>query len=403
MGRLPLPLNSHGSIAVHEMAPKHWRARCRFRDAIGQVSSIERWGASKTAAQRKLTEEINARRGLRIEKLRPHHRFRVAVDLWDRDLADRLRRDDIAATSVDRYRYAMGTASGLLGELRLSELSPGALDMAFADMAAAGRSAASRRIVREVVDQVLDLCVRHGVLVANPMKSLPRITDRRRKAPRALTAEQRRRLFAWLDGDETAAQRLARRRDLPDIIRLMIGTGTRIGEVMALRWSDVDLEGRPFGAGSSTVLLPSVTVSGNVVRVSRVGVVRHLGKTADSLREVPIPASVAEVLRARRPPDADPDEPVFPAVGRGGLTYREPRTVMRHIVDARAELGWPWLTSHVFRKTAATILHEAGVSDLSLGEHIGHRDRSSLLNLYLGSPDVDPRLINALDAALRDS
>lgn len=405
MGRLPLPVNSHGSITVHEVRPKHWRARCRFRDAVGKISSVERWGTSKTAANRALMEEIGKRRGLRIEHLKPHHRFSVAVELWDKELASRLARDDIAATSVDRYRYAMVAASRLLGELRLSELSPGTLSMAFSDMASAGRSAASRRLVREVVDQVLDLCVQHGVMASNPAASIPRITDRRRKAPRSLTAEQRRQLFAWLDGDETPAQRLARQRDLPDIVRVMIGTGMRIGEVMALRWSDVDLDGRPFGAGSSSVLLPSVTVAGTIVRVRGKGVVRHLGKTADSLRVVPIPRAVADVLQTRRPPDPDPGEPVFPAVGRHGVgfTYREPRTVQRHLIEVRRELGWPWFTSHVLRKSFATVLHEAGVSDLSLGEHIGHRDRSSLLNVYLGSPDLDPRLINALDAALRDT
>lgn len=403
MGRPPLPLNSAGSIAVTEVRPKVWRARCRYRDALGKVAPVERSGASRTAAQRALLEEINARRGLRIEKLKPHHRFEVAIELWERDLADRLRREDIAATSADRYRYAMATVRRQLGLLRLSEVSPGTLDMAFADMATAGRSASTRRLAREVAGQVLDMCVRHGALATNPLQSLPRITDRRRKAPKALTAEERRRLFAWLDGDKTAAQRLARQRDLPDIIRLMIGTGTRIGEVMALRWSDVDLDGRPFGAAA--VLLPSVTIAGNIVRVRGAGVVRHLGKTADSLRVVPVPRAVADVLRARRPADPDPAEPVFPAVGRHGVgfTYREPRTVQRHIAELREALGWPWLVSHTFRKTAATILHEAGVSDLSLGEHIGHTDRSSLLNVYLGSPDVDPRLINALDAALRDT
>ena len=404
MARPPLPLNSHGSISVAQARPGLWRARCRYRDGSGRVSYVERSGASRTAAQRALVEEIGARRGRRLDRLRPHHRLSVAIDLWQRQLSDRLARGDVAATSVDRYRYAMAAVRERLGELRIGEITPGTLDAAFTEMASDGRSASTRRIDREVLDQVLDLCVRHGVLVSNPAATLPRIVDRKRRAPRALSAEQRRRLFAWLDGDQSEGQRLARQRDLPDIIRLMVGTGARIGEVMALRWSDIDLDGRPFPAGSTTVLLPSVTVAGNIVRVSGSGLTRHLGKTAESLRVVPIPATVAELLRARRPTDVDGGEPVFPSVGRhgAGFTYREPRTVMRHLAEVREELGWPWLTTHVLRKTSATILHEAGVSDLSIGEHIGHTDRASLMNVYLGAGDLDVRLVDAMDAALRD-
>ncbi len=407
MARPPIPINNIGKIFTRQVAPTKYVARCRFRQSDGKTIQVERRAKSKTAAQRALLAEVDERRGKRIEMIYSHHRTTVLMDLYLDRLAGRVARGAVAATSADRYRYALSLARPLIGELRINELTLGRLEAMFDQLAARGYATNTRRGVRAVLSQVLTIAQRQGAISTNLIRDVPPISDRRRSdaGPRALTAEQRRQLFAWLAGDETEAQRLARQRSMPELILLMIGTGVRLGEALALCWENVDLEGQPFETGAGMILMPSIRITGNVVRVPSLGKVVHPGKTARSLRTVPIPRTVAEMLRARRPDDPDPTEPVFPANGRRGrgLTWREPTDVALHIREIRAELGWPWLTSHVFRKTAATIVHEAGVSDLSLGEHIGHTDRSSLLNVYLGSPDLDPRLINALDAALRDT
>jgi hypothetical protein len=41
--------------------------------------------------------------------------------------------------------------------------------------------------------------------------------------------------------EEARAQASARRRDLPDLVTFMLGTGVRIGEALGVRWCDVDL------------------------------------------------------------------------------------------------------------------------------------------------------------------
>lgn len=411
MARPPLPLNSAGSISISEVRPKVWRARCRYRDSTGVVSSIERSGSSRTAAQRALIEAVNTRRAVSVDTLKAHHRVSVAMDLFLTRLDQRLAQGDVAPTSADRYRYGVGLLRPVLGELRIGELNVGRIEAAFERLAERGLAANTRRAARGVLSQVLSIAVRHGALPGNLVREMSPITDNRRRnggsGPRALTAEQRRQLFAWLDGDGTDAQRLARQRGMHDLILLMIGTGVRLGEALALTWGSVDLDGAPFETGGGgVVLMPSIRITGNVVRVRPVGKVVHPGKTAQSLRTVPIPRAVAEMLRTRRPADSDPSEPVFPANGKRGvgLTYREPTDVAHNIRDIRTELGWPWLTSHVFRKTAATILHDAGVSERGIGDHIGHTDRATLMNVYIGAGgEVDPRLLNAMDAALADT
>lgn len=403
MARPPLPVGTAGSVSVTEVGPKRFRARCRFRDHAGRVHHIERTGASRTAARTALTEEIRSRQGLRVTAIKPHHRVDVVIALYAETVTRRVATGEIAATTGDRYRHALTYLTPRIGALRVSEVGIGALEHAFAELTDLGLSANTRRLVRAVATQVFDLCLRHGAVASNPVRHISRITDRRRKAPRALTTQQRRELFAWLDGDESPIQRRARRFDLPDIVRFMIGTGARLGEALAVTWADVDLDGTPVTLpDGSRIELPTVRINGNVVRVRGVGIARHEGKTAQSVRTIPLPRFVAFMLRTRSLLDHAIDEPVFPQVNAAGtaLVWRDPNKVMSVLRDVRAELGWPWLTTHVFRKTAATILHEAGISERGIGEHIGHVDRATLMNVYLGSADVDPRLVAALDAAV---
>lgn len=51
------------------------------------------------------------------------------------------------------------------------------------------------------------------------------------------------------DPKEARAQASARRRDLPDFVTFMLGTGVRIGEALAVRWCDLDLDGVPVVDG----------------------------------------------------------------------------------------------------------------------------------------------------------
>jgi integrase len=125
----------------------------------------------------------------------------------------------------------------------------------------------------------------------------------------------------------------------------MLGTGCRVGEALAVRWCDVDLE------------IATVEINGNVVPVRGKGLVRHTGKTAAALRTVRLPEFLVTLLRMRYDPEIMPNQPIF-ANSKG--TYRDPANVGKWIRQAREVAGYPWLTSHVLRKTAATILDEGG-------------------------------------------
>lgn len=430
MPRPPLPLNTAGSMTATEVRPGVWRARCRYRRGDGQTIPLERTKRGKTgaAALRALNEAV---RDLQpgageVTELRPHHTVEHAARLWMTKLETAADDEEIARTTVDHYRkIADGVVVPALGRLRIGECTAGRMDTFFTDdlgkrlAAQSGQrlSAAYRRDVRTVVKQILAQAVLHGALSANPIHDIrPIKSARRRKQPRALTPEERSRIFDWLatprdDPSSEKARQAAVLRDLPDFLTAMFGTGPRIGEMLAVRWLDVDLDGVPIvGADGRMFAQPIMMVTGNVVHVRGRGLVRNPGKTESALRVVPLPRFVADMLRARRPDAADPEWPVFPTVssGRGGLargqlTYRSPNTLMSAILEMRRAMGIDWkLTSHTFRKTAATIWADAGtLTDRQAADLMGHA--RFMKDIYVGRGELHPEGAAVMDAAWRNS
>ncbi|MBM4686464.1 tyrosine-type recombinase/integrase [Rhodococcus hoagii] len=76
--------------------------------------------------------------------------------------------------------------------------------------------------------------------------------------------------------------------DLADLIVMFAATGARIGEVLGIRWEDVDLKKR------------TVAITGKVIRVKGDGLVREDStKTESGLRQLPLPGFAVEMLEKR--------------------------------------------------------------------------------------------------------
>jgi len=360
MARPPLAMGTHGSISITKRAGgSAYVARCRFRDFDGVTRSLERAGRSKAAAMAALQDEVRRRLGTPAAPLRPHHTFERAAGVWLAKLDAQVAEGTRAATTADTYRQRLWSVIlPAMGQWRLRECTVPQLDAFFTDLAST-QGPQSRKTVRTVVSLILRVAVQHEAIADNPVRHLDPIEAGSRK-PRALTVKERRRFLAWIKGssedkDEARAQASARRRDLPDVVTFMLGTGVRIGEALGVRWCDVDLEGVPVVEGDELRAVPIVAISGNVVRHRGRGLHRHAGKTETSLRIVPLPRFVVDMLAKRE--QQHPEAPVFPATtSRGGFNWKDPNNMSTYIREARQAAGMDWpVTSHTFRKTAATI------------------------------------------------
>lgn len=148
----------------------------------------------------------------------------------------------------------------------------------------------------------------------------------------------------------------------------------------------------------------TVAIRANVVRVKQVGLVRHEGKTFSAQRVLPLPAFALAMLKERRPDDVVPGSIVFPnsrghAHGRG--SWRDPQNTGARLRDALDRAGYGWVTSHVFRKTAATVLDQAGLSARAIADHIAHARPSITQDVYMDERAAGREAAQALDDAWR--
>ena len=101
---------------------------------------------------------------------------------------------------------------------------------------------------------MLDMAVRHDATAVNPVRSAARL-HRAKQETRALHIEDlnavRSAGQAWMHKDRPGPKPNS---DMADIVDLMLASGCRIGEILALRWTDVDL-----GADR-----PTLTVNGTI-------------------------------------------------------------------------------------------------------------------------------------------
>ena len=180
---------------------------------------------------------------------------------------------------------------------------------------------------------------------ANPARDRESIEGGSRATARALQPGERDDFLAKLKADKRAAAQ-----DLPDMVQFALATGLRIGELLAVRWGDVDLVGVEARQGDEVIRVPVVHVRGNVVRVGGQGMVRFKGKTRTAVRSVPLPPFLVTMLALRKPDDAGEDEPLFAAAGRDGGS----RTGIRRTPGRRSGKREPGSLGELMRTSSLT-------------------------------------------------
>lgn len=201
---------------------------------------------------------------------------------------------------------------------------------------------------------------------SNPVRDTARIKHGDKKSAVALGLDQVHDLRAKL-----AADLKAKDWDLRDFVDMMLATGKRIGENSAITWDSLDLE-----AGT-------VEIRGTVIRVKGEGLrIKLKPKSKAGYRKLRLPSWAVEMLR-RRQHEAMPNEWGVVFTSPTGL-LRDPSNTQADLREVFGRLGYPWVTSHVFRKTAATLLDEAGLTARKIADQLGQSQVSVTQDFYMG-------------------
>lgn len=157
------------------------------------------------------------------------------------------------------------------------------------------------------------------------------------------------------------------------IIWLLVLTGLRIGELLALRWRDIDLDNR--------LLCVRQTVYEG-----------HFDdpKTRTSKRTVPLFRRRFEILRNRRPETPDAEALVFSS--RKGTAFCRRNLANRQLAPTCQAFGFPPVTWHALRHCNATLMDSVQAARGTVSALLGH-----------SSEEITARYVHSLPQGAREA
>lgn len=399
MGRPRLAPGETGQPWTIKLETGSHRAVVRVRDRDGRVREVTASHATKSGALRALQRKLEDRLPPTAVGVQPSTTLSELGAIWLQHRAQTgharrrtpLRAQTLAAYA-DQHRIIIEPR---MGELRVSEATVGLIEGLLAELDSTGVSTAG---ARSVLNQMFAYAERHGAISANPMRLVVR-PPRADREVEALDVATARHLRCMVDPD--ALRRPGKRgpnRDLADFIDVALGTGARIGEILALRRVDfTDAEA------------PLIRVCGTLVepRGEFVAKLHRQDSTKSrSDRTLVLPEPAAAVIR-RRLEDTDPIDRETPVFASRNGTWLWPNNLRTRLRTALAGVeGLEGTTPHTLRRTVGTLVaHEAGLD--AAREQLGHSDPSVTFQAYVARRSQAPDLRHILDglfaAPRRDS
>jgi integrase len=391
MPRPPLPIGDHGHISRRQTTPGHWVASCRVRDSDGHARQVTAAGDTGAKAERALVASLKDRaRGASGTS------GEITADSTVADLADAWMAERVLAGKLDKQTHDRDQSLVRtkivphLGRRKLREVTPGSVDRLLRAVSATTPTQA--RKAQTVLKGMFALAVRLDAIRSSPTRDLGALPVPPKKAVRALAADERQAarqaVQEWRTAPDEDGHKPSGPRPtalLADYLELSLGTGIRIGEVLGLLWSDLDLD-----AAS-----PTLKVTGTLVQRKGEGLVRKPKlKGKYGYRVIYLPPFVLETLN-RRLADRRPGEIRVFATRKG--TYVSPSNLRSQWRAVREGAGLDWVTPHSFRKTVATHL-EAGAGLEAASQQLGHGSSTITAVYYVeAKPRVAPDMGELLE------
>jgi integrase len=303
----------------------------------------------------------------------------------DRWLSDSVR-DTVKATTFERYeQIARLHLKPALGQVRLKALTPAHIRGLYREKLEAGSSARTVRYVHTTLHKALKQAVMDGLIPRNATEAV-KPPQSSREEIRPLTPEQAKQL---LKAAHEAGDRLEA------LYVLAVHTGLRQGELLGLKWDDVDLED-----GSLQVR--------RTLTITKCGPVFTTPKTAGSRRSVKLNNKATEALKGHLERQLGEIDRVGSLWNENGLIFASEtgEPLNRHNLTRRSfkpllkRAGLPEIRFHDLRHTCATLLLTRNVNPKIVSEMLGHSTIAITLDTY---SHVLPNMRDQAAAAMEEA
>jgi integrase len=346
---------------IVERGPNRWAIVLETRDATGKRK--QRWHSfkgTKRDAQKELARLVTEReQGTYVEPSK--QTVATYFEEWLRDWAP----SRCAPKTLERYEQLARHVVNAIGGKPMQQVRGADLNRAYLDLKGrlAGRTI---KHVHILATTVFRHALKQGDIKVDPSRHVTPPKVQQEEAA-ALREEE---IPAMLNGLRGSV--------LYPIAVVALGTGLRRGELCALRWQDVDLDGGKLEVKQS-------------LEQTKAGGLRFKDpKTKRGRRTVSLSPSVVACLREHRKQQLElrmqlglgrppADALVFTTTEQ---RQRHPDDLSKMFSAAMNKIGLPHVVLHSLRHTHASMLLKAGEDILTISRRLGHSSASITLNVY---------------------
>jgi len=337
--------NNEGSI--YKRKDGRWEAKLTIGyDTEEKPIRKSSYHKTRKAAQEAL-REAQARLANNLAQLDNSTTLREWSELWLEN-----KKSVLKSSTYENYTHMLKHILPPLGHLKLRDLKNVQMQAFLNELGKTkGRSTLDK--VRGVLYGMLDEAERNELVMRNAARGL--------KIP--LNAEPDKKREAFTPEEISLIENSVGTVGFTDVIAILLNTGLREGELLAMRRQNVSVENACIYVTHSATRVNGKPTLGTP-------------KTPESIRTIPVSDKILGLIAARLPKD---DGFVFQC--KNGDIW-SPRSLLRAYKKALEQIGVRYLSPHCCRHTYATRLHTAGADTKMIQTLMGHTDYALTANIY---------------------
>lgn len=361
---------------IYKRKDGRWEARyCKGRKDNGQIVYASCYGKTYSEAKQKME---NAKKGVVLTPSAPKHRLPTVEEVCDEWMQCNCLR--LKQSTRVKYQTAIGKhIKPRLGKLRIDAISTETIGQFGSDLLNIyGLATKTTTDIMVLVHSILSYSAKHypGTMAVVEVP-YPKKTP---KEMRVLSKAEQEILTNYLLTDLDPCK---------FGVLLAMWTGMRIGELCALRWNHVSIDGQTIKVDATMQRLRDDSADTS----SKTSIVTDSPKTVSSVRIIPMGNHAARLCRIIDPHNENA------YILTGTEKYMEPRLLQYHFQRYICGCGLGDVTFHTLRHTFATRCVEVGFEIKSLSEILGHANTAITLNRYVHcSLELKRENMNKLEA-----
>jgi integrase len=293
-------------------------------------------------------------------------------------------RDTVRQRTWERYeQIARVHIKPALGRVRMTALTAAHVRSLYRAKLDVGLASRTVQYIHTTLHKALKDAVADGLIPRNVTDGI-KAPRPKKKEINPLSPDQTRAFLRAVSGDRFEA-----------LYVLAVHTGLRAGELLGLKWEDVDLEGGTLQVRRTL----SETRTGHVFEAPKNGKGRNIRLTPGAVDALKQHKATQNAERLKAGPTWEDNGLIFPS--QRGTTMNEKNLTARSFKPILKRTGLPDIRLHDLRHTCATLLLSRGVHPKFVQELLGHATIAITLDTYSHVlPGMGDQTAAAMEAAL---